>query len=121
MEGISVRGYRAPFTRRAGQAVLAQLDIHRHVREHCGKEASGATGMSEARSEGTLRERERPEARKSSGPAEAVCGVVKRRVPRTSARREPCDESGAHEARVLVVESVGKQMSVRRIARPFCR
>jgi len=57
----------------------------------------------------------------SRGPAEAVCGVVKRRVPRTRARREPCDESGTHEARVLVVESVGKQMSVRRIARPFRR
>jgi len=62
MEGISDRGYRPPFTRRAEQAVLAKLDIHRHMREQCGKEASGATGMSEARSEGQRRERKRPEA-----------------------------------------------------------
>lgn len=44
-----------------------------------------------------------PGAEKVDGPAEARSGVVKHRAPARSMGRKPRDESGAHEAKVLVV------------------
>jgi len=116
MKGISGRGYRAPFTRSVEQTVSASFDIQpsrarARRRERAARQGCQRLGPWARSGEENAPKREISRTRRSGSRRRETP------VPRTRARRKPCDESGTHEARVLVVESVGKQMSVRRIAR----
>jgi len=102
MEGVPDRKRRSPFTGIAGGSVLASStkpvrakappEFRESDRDVRGSVASIRRGEENA-----------PGAEKVDGSAEANRGVVKHRVPRTRMGREPHDESGAHEAKVLVV------------------